>query len=263
MNQTATLGALPDFAPQLFAAEDRHFWFKARNTVIGCVIQQLAANLKPSFRVLEVGCGNGNVLRVLQQICSRGEVIGMDFVKEKLHFARQRTECTLRHGDLYRLPTEGDRPFDLVGLFDVLEHLPDERGALLALSRALAPGGRLVLTVPAHQALWSYADTHAGHYRRYCVPQLEEVLAKCGLRVEYCTQFMSVLFPLMWLGRRLGAPRHQSGPQAERDSFQRELRVVPIVNSLLTRLLELEVPLIARRRRLPLGTSLLAIAAKD
>jgi SAM-dependent methyltransferase len=263
MSQLATADALPDFAPQLFAAEDRHFWFRARNTVIGRVVRQLVAGLKPGYRVLEVGCGNGNVLRVLEQICSRGEVIGLDSVEEKLHFARQRTDCALRLGNLYDLPAEGDQPFDVIGLFDVLEHLPDEDLALRALSHALAPGGRLVLTVPAHQSLWSYADSHAGHYRRYSVAQLKQVLAASGLRVEYCTQFMTVLFPIMWLGRRLATLRQKPGRQGERELFQRELCVVPIVNGLLTRLLELEAPLIGGRWRLPLGASLLAIAVKD
>ena len=93
---------------------------------------------------------------------------------------------------------------------------------------------------------------------------LERVLAESGLRVEYCTQFMAALFPLMWLGRRLAAlgRKPETVPQGDRDLFVRELRVVPVVDGLLTRLLEIEVPLIARRWRLPLGTSLLGIAAK-
>src|SRR2546421_11627389 len=120
--------SLPDFAPQLFDAEDRHFWFRARNTVIGRVVGGLVQGLRPGYRVLEVGCGNGNVLRVLERVCADGEVVGMDLVEEKLTFARRRTRCTLRQGDLYRLPDE--EPFDLIGMFDVLEHLPDDRGAL-------------------------------------------------------------------------------------------------------------------------------------
>ena len=253
---------LLDFAPHLFDAEDRHFWFRARNTVIGRVVGQLVRGLPPGYRVLEVGCGNGNVLRVLERVCIGGEVVGLDLVEEKLAFARRRTSCALRRGDLYRLPD--GRPFDLIGMFDVLEHLPDDRGALRALGAALAPGGRLVLTVPAHRALWSYADTHAGHYRRYSVSRLERVLSASGLAVEYCTQFMAALYPLMWLGRRLASLRRnpQAGTQGDRALFVRELRVVPVVNGLLTRLLECEAPLLARRWRLPLGTSLVAVALK-
>ena len=255
-------GALPDFAPYLLDAEERHFWFRARNTVIGRVVGQLVSRLPQGYRVLEVGCGNGNVLRMLEQVCTRGEVIGMDIVDEKLHFARQRTECELRRGSLFDLPE--DEAFDVIGMFDVLEHLPDDIGALCALRRALPPGGRLVLTVPAHTSLWSYADTHAGHFRRYSVSQLRRALTRSGFRVEYCTQFMTTLYPLLWLGRRLASLRRgsNSGLQRDRDLFARELRVVPGINGLLRRVLEFEAPLIARRYSLPIGTSLLAVAEK-
>src|SRR5438094_10550414 len=111
-------GGLPDFAPHLFDAEDRHFWFRARNTVIGRVVGQLVRGLPAGYRVLEVGCGNGNVLRVLERVCAGGEVAGMDLVGEKLRFARRRTSCALRQGNLYELP--GGEPFHLIGMFDVL-----------------------------------------------------------------------------------------------------------------------------------------------
>jgi SAM-dependent methyltransferase len=252
---------LPDFAPHLFDAEDRHFWFRARRTVVGRVVAQLVRGLPPGYRVLEVGCGNGDVLRVLEQVCAGGMVVGLDLVEEKLNFARQRTACEVRQGDLFRLPA--GEAFDLIGMFDVLEHLADDVGAVRALSAALTPNGRLVLTVPAHRSLWSYADTHAGHYRRYNVKRLEQTLTQGGLCVEYCTQFMAALYPLMWLGRRLSSLwRRKEGAQGERELFQRELRVVPIVNGALRRLLECEAPLIARRQRLPIGTSLLAVARR-
>lgn len=259
---SATIDALPDFAPHLFDAEDRHFWFRSRNKVIGRVVRQLVAELPPGYRVLEVGCGNGNVLRVLERVCVGGTVVGMDLVAEKLRFARRRTACELRVGDLYRLPPE--EKFDLIGMFDVLEHLPDDATALQSLANSMTLGGRLLLTVPAHRTLWSYADTHAGHQCRYSVAQLREVLATNGWEVEYCTQFMAALYPLMWFGRRLSAlwRASQHGPQGERELFQRELRIVPGVNGLLTRLVECEAPFIARRKRLPIGTSLLAVARR-
>jgi SAM-dependent methyltransferase len=253
---------LPDCAPELFAAEKRHFWFRARGIVLGRLVGQLVRDLAPGYRVLEVGCGNGHVLRILERVCVGGTVTGMDLSAQRLDFARSRTNCALRQGDLHQLPR--GETFDLIGMFDVLEHVADDVGAVRTLSQVLTPNGRLVLTVPAHRSLWSYADTHAGHYRRYQVRQLEEVLTAGGLKVQYCTQFMAALFPLMWLGRRLsalwGGP--QAGEQGEPELFLRELRIVPIVNGVLRRLLECEAPLIARRRRLPLGTSLLALARR-
>src|SRR5690349_7249949 len=88
-----------EFAP-LFAAEDRHFWFRARNRVLSALLRTLTASLPAGYRALEVGCGNGNVLRVLEQVCHRGEVIGLDHHEERLHYARQRVRCQLVQADI-------------------------------------------------------------------------------------------------------------------------------------------------------------------
>jgi SAM-dependent methyltransferase len=217
--------------------------------------------LPNGYRVLEVGCGNGNVLRVLEQVCDRGEVIGLDLFAERLRYARQRVRCQLVQADIYDWPFHS--PFNLIGMFDVLEHLPDDRQVLRQLHQALAPGGCLVLTVPAHRGLWSYSDVFAQHYRRYAPADLSQALGECGFVVEYLTQFMMVLYPLMWLGRRLAAWIQPCAEGArDRDLFLRELRIVPVFNGMLTWLLAWEAGRIARQKRLPLGTSLLAIARK-
>ncbi|HYN88796.1 MAG TPA: class I SAM-dependent methyltransferase, partial [Ardenticatenaceae bacterium] len=148
------------FAP-LFAIEDRHFWFRSRNRVIAAVARQLTADLNARYRVLEVGCGTGNVLRVLERVCARGTVMGMDLFAEGLSYARARTTCTLLQGDMRRPPFDAE--FDLIGLFDVLEHLPDDVQVLRDLYAMLAPGGRLLMTVPAGPSLWSYFDEASGH----------------------------------------------------------------------------------------------------
>lgn len=247
----------------LFAAEDRHFWFRARNRVIGAVVAELITPLPPGYHVLEVGCGNGNVLRVLEQACAAGEVTGFDLFAERLQYARARTKCRLVQGDIHRLPFT--TPFELIGMFDVLEHLPDDERVLRDLHGALAPEGRLLLTVPAHMSLWSYADVNAGHFRRYSADGLAAVLRRTGFEVEYVSPFMMPLYPLMWLGRRLAAWRRRPGASTEasdRELFLRELRTVPILNSVLTWLLECEVPWLRRRQSLPLGTSLLAVGRR-
>lgn len=253
---------LPDFARQLFEAEERHFWFRSRNRVIGRVIAKLTAALPGGFRVLEVGCGNGNVLRLLEQVCHKGAVYGVDLLEERLHYARQRSSCPVVAADVGSLPFP--QPFDVIGMFDVLEHIPDDGKALQDVHKALTPEGAVVLTVPAHMGLWSYADTNAGHCRRYNKKKLATVLQASGFAIEYMTEFMTALFPLMWLGRRLSSLRQRPGQDVNKDraNFLRELRIVPGLNTLLTALLAWEAPLIARRCPLPLGTSLLAVARK-
>ena len=72
------------YDPHLFAIEDRHFWFRARNRIISTLVKQITAALSPGYRVLEVGCGTGNVLCVLQQVCTGGAVVGLDLFEDGL-----------------------------------------------------------------------------------------------------------------------------------------------------------------------------------
>jgi SAM-dependent methyltransferase len=247
------------FAP-LFAVEDQHFWFRSRNRVIAELTRQVVGALGRAPRVLEVGCGTGNVLRALEHTWGPRAVIGMDLFLESLRFARRRTTCGLVQGDIQSLPF--DEPFDIIGLFDVLEHIPDDEGTLRHLSGGLAGDGRLVLTVPAHPSLWSYFDVAAHHQRRYTLATLRQVLERAGFEVEYISQYMAAIFPLVWAGRRLSALGGAKDPAQVRSLATREFRITPVINEILTWVLTHETRLMARRRTLPIGTSLVAIACK-
>ena len=248
---------------ELYRAEESHFWFQSRACVIGEVFRRLQRHLENGYRVLEVGCGTGKVLSVLEDVCRDGEVIGAELHREGVEFARKRVNCRVVQGNVYRLPFS--LPFDLIGMFDVLEHLDDDRGALDCLYSSLKPGGAAVLTVPAHMALWSFRDVAAEHCRRYSPSGLREKLEASGFEVEYLSQFMAPLVPVMWLSRRVSALLARFRSKKAREPMEmaiRELKVVPVLNRLLGWLLRLEAPLVARQRILPVGTSLLAVARK-
>ena len=245
---------------ELVAAEDRHFWFKARNKVIAAALQRAARPLPAGFRTLEIGCGTGNVLRLLE-MAGGGSVIGMDMFAGGLRYARQRTHCALVQGDMHVPPFSTQ--FHLIGMFDVIEHLADDSRALTSARALLAPGGKLLLTVPADMSLWSYADEFAGHQRRYDRNQLRERLLAAGFRVDYVSYFMATTYPIMWVKRRATSWTHQAhSPQQARDLFLAELRPVPMVNGILRWVAEREASLIASGRSLPFGTSLLAVATR-
>ncbi len=255
MNRPSSSTYDPRFFERLQAAEERHFWFLSRSRLIARLAEQLVSTLRPGYRVLEVGCGNGNVLGSLKPACARGTLVGLDFYLEGLRIARRRVACPLVRGDLDRPPF--DRAFHLVGMFDVLEHFPDDRGVLRQVSGLLVPGGRLLLTVPAHQWLWSYADVAAGHQRRYTESSLRETIAGAGLHTEFVSPFMSASLPLLWFWRRLGGRRRAQGAAAR---TAEEFHVVPVLNELLSLLTRWEPGRIAARHPLPFGSSLVAIA---
>lgn len=247
-----------DYDPSVFrrlpALEDSHFWFRARSRVLEGIVGRWAAGGPAAARVLEIGCGTGNVLRLLERVCGGCTVVGLDPFMEALDLARRRTACPLVRGGLMEMPF--GRVFDLVCLLDVLEHLEDDLEALRRLGRVLKPGGWLILTVPAHMSLWSAFDRASGHRRRYSCAGLAGLLHRAGFEVEFLTPFMSVALPLVWAARRwrLGGAR---GADALAEGG---LKVVPLVNGLLRLLLGWEGWWLAGGRRLPWGSSLLAVA---
>jgi SAM-dependent methyltransferase len=258
---TASGGYDPSFFEELARVEDHHFWFRARNHLIFTLLKKLSSQMNPGYLVLEVGCGTGNVLRVLQEACLDGRVVGLELWFDGLRFARKRSAGLLVQGDVRNYPF--GKQFDLIGMFDVLEHVPKELETLCALREALTPDGKLILTVPAHQYLWSYFDEAAHHCRRYSLAEIRGRLAEAGFHVEFMSQFMACTFPIVWLWRKVSGRRQRGSPDNARSLAAREFRVVPVINGVLTVLLKLEALWLSRGRRLPIGTSLLVVARKQ
>ncbi len=248
----------PAFFDVLAAAERRHFWFKARNGIIRQVIRQ-EARAGRARRLLEIGCGNGNVLRMLEEELPGATVVGVDLFAEGLRHARHRGVRLVVQADVAHPPFRS--AFDVVGLFDVIEHLSDDVTALRQAGALAQPGGLVIVTVPAHPSLWSAFDVAAGHCRRYREADLRRSLEAAGLVPEYLTHFMMAAAPLVWAARRAWGwrRRHESSPP-DHAAVTREMSVNPVANWCLTRAVSWETLAVDRRVRLPFGSSLLAVA---
>ncbi len=253
-------GYNPDDFQRVFDVEDQHFWFVARNRVLAAVLsaRPLVSSTMPA--ILEVGCGTGNTLRVLKAAFPSAILVGVDAFSAGLRLARRRTAGSLVQARIEQLPFRCQ--FDLIAVFDVLEHVEDDAAALRHLRIMLRPGGVLVMTVPAGRALWSRIDDESHHWRRYEPRQLRDTLAASGFRLEYQTYFMTAIYPLVFVARRVYALRDRvrRGGNGSESALERELKVAPGLNRWLLRLLAPEAAWVARHRRLPFGTSLLAIA---
>lgn len=261
--QPAREGFDPIYYTSLNANEARHFWHRARSRVIAGLVGELVGKRPGGCRILEVGCGTGNLLRVLVDVCRTGSVVGMDLFAEGLRYARRRVTCALVQGDLRAWPFRVR--FDLIGLFDVLEHLSDDEQVLHDLYAILAPAGHLILTVPAHPSLWSYFDVGSRHCRRYELADIEAKVMRAGFGIKYSTQYMAGIFPALWLRRRLSRGCERRAVEDSQRIYEltaRELTVIPVLNWLLYWLLAPEAGLIKRGVRLPIGTSLLVVARK-
>ena len=245
----------PDLFAKLSEVEDRYFWFVARNHLIGTLVSRTVRALPNGYRMLEIGCGTGGALRAAQRACDRGVTFGTDLFLEGLKFAAGRTSSPLLVSEIQSLPFS--RAFHLVSLLDVLEHLDDDVAALEKASQVLLPGGAVVVTVPAHQWLWSYADTAAHHRRRYSARSLRKLLENAGFEVEFVSYFMLGTLPAVWLTRKLFPQK--SGVTAAQE-FLAELSIGSVTNTLLRTLVGWEAAWVGRYRRLPTGSSLVAIA---
>jgi SAM-dependent methyltransferase len=223
--------------------------------------KKIASSLNPGYLMLEVGCGTGNVLKVLRQACRNGKVVGLELWFDGLRFAQSRSGGLLVQGDVRSYPF--GRQFNLIGMFDVLEHVPEELETLVALREALTPGGKLIMTVPAHQYLWSYFDEAAHHCRRYSPPEIHAKLNEAGFQVEFLSQFMACTFPIVCLWRKLSALRRKADGKNAKTLAAEEFRVVPVVNGFLNAVLRLEALWLRKGHTLPIGTSLMVVARKS
>ena len=144
--------------------EDSHFWFVARKKIFFDLLDRVVAG-RVDLRVLEIGCGTGGMLGPLSRY---GDVHGLDISHDCMQFCRERGFARMVTGSGYQLPY-ADNSFDLVTLFDTIEHIPDDRQVLEEARRVLRPGGQVFISTPAYQFLYSQNDRIAHHCRRYTV----------------------------------------------------------------------------------------------
>jgi SAM-dependent methyltransferase len=247
----------PHYFKTLERVEGRHFWFVARREIVLDALRRVVPDLDRR-RVFDIGCGSGGLLEFLG--AEGVEVAGAcDAYAESLEIVRRRLATPLVLVDEGRLPPLGPG-HQALALFDVLEHVDDDRGMLGFLHSALGPGGVLVLTVPAHPMLFDERDELAHHRRRYRRGELRRKLEGAGFEVRLLTHFMAPLVPLLLVMRALNRLRPPSRRQS-RERQDLEFRVVPGVNDVLRAILAIERRLI-RRASLPFGSSIIAVATR-
>ena len=232
--------------------EEKHWWFIGRRFIIRNILKAFIS--QKVGKALDVGCGTGTNTLMLRDFAN--QVVGLDSNKEALSFAKKRNPDLIPVLASFPEGFNESGKFDLITMFDVLEHIEDDGRVLGKISYYLSDGGVVILTVPALPILWTEHDQMFGHRRRYRKKQLADLIKQnTSLRIERLSYFNSLLLPLIFLVRVF--KRIFSFQTGQSDFF----KIPKGLNALLTALFSCEGHLL-RHFNFPAGSSLVCVLKK-
>ena len=239
------------------AVESGSFWCRSRNRVLHQVIDRFTDRTRP-LAMLEIGCGIGGVVAELRRF-SHLKLTASEIYLQGLRYARSRfPDVDFIQLDATAMPFRSE--FDIVGAFDVLEHIEADDRAVEGVHQALRPGGLFIATVPQHQWMWSTLDEVVCHKRRYSRSQLLQTLSDRGFEVVFCSSFVTALFPAMAVSRLLS--RRQAKPAVRKEAFASEVTLSPAANRICDWIMRADELALRSGFPLPFGGSLLVVARK-
>lgn len=246
-------GFKAEYFKELSELESGNFWFRSRNKLILWALHKYVPLMK-SF--LEIGCGTGFVISQISEEYPFTKISGSELLAEGLIYARKRVP----RGNFMKLDACNlsiKSGFDVIGIFDVLEHIEKDEIVLAQINKALIPNGYVFITVPQHKCLWSVVDEYACHVRRYSKKDLHNKLSKHGFEILLSTSFVSLLLPAM-LFSRLTKRRSKNIDMNDIDG----LYIHPFLNKIFELIMGLEVFFIRLGIIFPVGGSRIIVARK-
>jgi SAM-dependent methyltransferase len=240
-----------DYFARLAQQEAGNFWFRSRNRLLVWALGQYFPKAK---NFLEIGCGTGFVLSGLKEAFPNLVMSGSEVFSEGLGFAAARLPgVELFQMDARRIPFRDE--FDLIGAFDVLEHVQQDEEVLAQMHQATRKGGGIMITVPHHRFLWSSVDELSRHVRRYQTRELREKVSRAGFSIVRITSFVSLLLPLLMISRY-----KQRGEEVDPAA---EYNISSLLNTTLEKILNAERTAIRAGVSFPAGGSLLVVARRN
>lgn len=234
-------------------AHPDYWWYRARSTLLRSALEGYVGTPR---RMLDVGSADGPSVGWLRE---HGPVVSLDIDPRGL---APGDVC----GSVLRLPF-ADASFDVVTAFDVLEHCEPEDAAVAELRRVLAPGGRLLASVPAYQWAWTDFDVANGHHRRYTRARLVRALRRSGLEVDRASYAFAAVFPFFAAQRLATRAAEAAARRTGRPGATGPADVVAVprlprpVEELFVRLSRVDQALL-RSRDLPFGSSVFVAATR-
>ncbi len=239
----------PSAYQQMYEIERHNWWFVARKEILDSLIEDFSSS---KSEILEIGAGTGGNLEMLSKHGRVSAIEPDDFARKKI-FERFGNQINLIKGELPNSLNLQAQSFDLICLFDVLEHVENDLLSLIAIKKFLKPNGKIILTVPAFQFLWSTHDVKLHHVRRYNLSGLKELISAADLQIVRITYFNFFLFPLAFFARLIMKiiPKKKLSSEKNLPNF---------LNKILTKIFASEKFLLKKNCNLPFGLSLLCVA---
>lgn len=237
---------------QMTTYEDISFYIKSRFDLMYWSFLNYFPNTRT---ILDFGGGTGYWLEALAKRHPDLDLYGSDLSVESLHNMRRRLG---EHGEIFHTDAENlpfEAQFDLIGSFDVLEHIDDDIGVIELFRPLLKDGGGVMFTVPQHMCLWSVLDEKTGHKRRYVSNELAKKVTRAGFDVVLDTCFMASLFVPQYISRRFMNQKPDSNPDSEHG-------LPAVLNALFRSVLLAELGLIKMGARFPFGGMRIVAARK-
>lgn len=181
----------------MIEVENTHPWYRTRLVFIQKVLTDKNPNVTS---ILDFGCGAGGALAYCKQL-GFNQILGMDTSEVCLNATSNRGVPAQKIEN--SIPMLKKESYDIIFVLDVLEHLEDDLSYLIALKNSLRNGGRLLVTVPAHQFLWSYHDKANNHFRRYSKSQFKDLVGKAELKIVRLRWWNSILLPYFYIYRKV------------------------------------------------------------
>ncbi len=234
--------------------EKNYFWFSERRELIYFMVKKYFFDIKS---YCEIGCGGGYILSEIHSIIPAAKLYGSEIFLSGLQIARKRQEnaCYFQ-SDILNFPYKDE--FDLIGVYDVIEHIDSDQDAIKSIYDALSDGGGAIITVPQHKWLWTENDNYSCHKRRYVKKDLVKKCKDAGFEVIRTTSYTSLLLPAFIINCLFN--RRNS---ADTEEVAKQFEINPALNYLFKLICKIELLLTIIGINFPCGGSLVCVVRKN
>lgn len=238
----------------LYEFEQKHFWFIHRKKIISEVVARYS---EKNEKIIEIGAGTGNIARILWSEGYKNICVG-EMHANGLEYAKHYGLSGLYQFDLLKTPFI--EHFDVIFLFDVIEHIDRDNLAIKQTGNMLKKGGKIILTVPMYKWLWSNIDENSGHKRRYSVKTIKSLFNNKDFEILYCSHFFSLILPLLLLRKLMNKKKYKI---KNNDQLTQKigLKISPATNSILGFICKIEFALF-KLFNLKTGGNLIVVCEK-